>query len=93
MPDRVADETAALFERKRAWHKAQADAPLREKVRVRGATVARRGGSNVSYPPLTSEWVAIVVLLDQKVVLVRTASCREEEEPNTRRSECPRSMQ
>ena len=34
MPDRIAEETATLFERKRAWHRSQDAAPLREKVRI-----------------------------------------------------------
>ena len=34
MPDHAANEIAELFERKRAWHRAQAEAPLREKVRI-----------------------------------------------------------
>ena len=35
MPDdRLPDEVRALLERKRAWHRAQAAAPLQEKVRV-----------------------------------------------------------
>ena len=34
MPDRPADDVADLLERKRAWHRAQAAAPLKEKVRI-----------------------------------------------------------
>jgi hypothetical protein len=34
MSDHAATEINALFERKRAWHMAQAEAPLREKVRI-----------------------------------------------------------
>ena len=35
MPDdRLPDEVQAILERKRAWHRARAAAPLREKVRV-----------------------------------------------------------
>ena len=34
MPDHAETEINALLERKRAWHKAQAEAPLREKVRI-----------------------------------------------------------
>ena len=34
MPDRLPDEVNDLLERKRAWHKEQAAAPLHEKVRI-----------------------------------------------------------
>ena len=34
MPDRKPDDAAARMARKRAWHRAQAAAPLREKVRI-----------------------------------------------------------
>ena len=34
MPDRPSKDIAHLLERKRAWHHAQAAAPLQEKVRV-----------------------------------------------------------
>lgn len=34
MPDRLPDEVNDLLERKRAWHKEQAAAPLQEKVRI-----------------------------------------------------------
>ena len=34
MPDRMPEEVKDLLERKRAWHRAQATAPLQEKVRV-----------------------------------------------------------
>ena len=34
MSDRMPSAAAALFERKRAWHQAQAALPLREKVRI-----------------------------------------------------------
>ena len=34
MSDQTAPTVAALFERKRAWHEAQARLPLREKVRI-----------------------------------------------------------
>ncbi len=34
MSERHDAETTALFERKRAWHEAQARLPLREKVRI-----------------------------------------------------------
>ena len=32
--DRLPDEVRDLLERKRAWHRARAEAPLQEKVRV-----------------------------------------------------------
>lgn len=34
MSDRDAEELVTLLERKRAWHRVQAAAPLREKVRI-----------------------------------------------------------
>ncbi len=34
MPDRPSEDVTSLLERKRAWHQAQAAAPLQEKVRV-----------------------------------------------------------
>ncbi len=34
MPDRPPEDVTRLLERKRAWHQAQAAAPLQEKVRV-----------------------------------------------------------
>lgn len=34
MPDRLAGDEADLLERKRAWHREQAAAPLKEKVRI-----------------------------------------------------------
>ena len=34
MPDRPSEDVTSLLERKRAWHQAQATAPLQEKVRV-----------------------------------------------------------
>ena len=34
MPDRPSEDVTSLLERKRAWHRAQAKAPLREKVRI-----------------------------------------------------------
>lgn len=34
MPDQMPEEVQNLLERKRAWHRAQAEAPLQEKVRV-----------------------------------------------------------
>ena len=34
MSDRIPSDVAALFERNRAWHQAQASRPLREKVRI-----------------------------------------------------------
>ncbi len=34
MPDRHAGDEADLLERKRAWHREQATAPLKEKVRI-----------------------------------------------------------
>ena len=34
MSDRASEDSANLLERKRAWHRAQAKAPLREKVRI-----------------------------------------------------------
>ncbi len=34
MPDRMPEKVKDLLERKRAWHRAQAAAPLQEKVRV-----------------------------------------------------------
>ena len=34
MSDQTAAAVAAMFERKRAWHEAQAARPLREKVRI-----------------------------------------------------------
>lgn len=34
MPDREPEDAAARLARKRAWHRAQAAAPLREKVRI-----------------------------------------------------------
>ena len=34
MPDRPSADVAELLERKRAWHRAQAAAPLQEKVRI-----------------------------------------------------------
>jgi hypothetical protein len=32
--DRLPESVTALFERKRAWHRAQAALPLKEKVRI-----------------------------------------------------------
>ena len=34
MPDPPAEEVANLLARKRAWHRAQATAPLQDKVRI-----------------------------------------------------------
>ncbi len=34
MPDRTSEDVTRLLERKRAWHRAQAKAPLQEKVRI-----------------------------------------------------------
>ena len=34
MPDRTSEDVTSLLERKRAWHRAQAKAPLQEKVRI-----------------------------------------------------------
>ncbi len=34
MPDRPWEDVASLLERKRAWHREQAKAPLQEKVRI-----------------------------------------------------------
>lgn len=34
MSERTRVDTAAMFERKRAWHEEQARLPLREKVRI-----------------------------------------------------------
>jgi hypothetical protein len=34
MSDRPSEDSTSLLERKRAWHRAQAKAPLREKVRI-----------------------------------------------------------
>lgn len=34
MPERLPEKVKDLLQRKRAWHRAQAAAPLREKVRV-----------------------------------------------------------
>ena len=34
MPERLPDDVKALLARKRAWHRAQAAAPVQEKVRV-----------------------------------------------------------
>jgi hypothetical protein len=34
MSDRPSEDWTSLLERKRAWHRAQAKAPLREKVRI-----------------------------------------------------------
>ena len=58
MPDRPSEDVTSLLERKRAWHRAQAKAPLQEKVHPPGIATS---GSPTHSPPATSAAVGKAV--------------------------------